>query len=65
MSRHCEVDALKVYYGKEAFIIFEHAAEFEIELDRLCNRYGLYRWASGYSVEDDVRDIAYDRGEEK
>ena len=36
-------DELKVFYGKDAFIIFDHRVEFERELDQLCKRYGLNR----------------------
>ena len=54
-------DGLKVFYGKEAFIDFEHAFAFEHELDTLCKRYGLNRWTSGQEMDTDIRDIAYDR----
>ena len=54
-------DGLKIFYGKEAFIAFEDAVAFERELDQLCKRYGLYRWASGQETDTSIRDIAYDR----
>ena len=55
------VDGLKVFYGKKAFIDQECAHSFEYELDRLCKRYGLNRWANGQEMHTEIRDIAYDR----
>ena len=54
-------DGLKIFYGKKAFTYHEDAMAFERELDQLCKRYELYRWASGQEVDTEIRDIAYDR----
>ena len=54
-------DELKVYYGKDAFTLFENSVQFERELNQLCERYGLYRWASGQDMTTGVRDMAFDR----
>ena len=56
-------DGLKVFYSKDAFVSRGHAMDFERELDALCKRYGLHRWASGKEWDTDIRVIAYDRAQ--
>lgn len=52
---------LKIFYGKDAFMVFNHSIAFEHELNQLCERYGLYRWASGQDMTTGIRDMAFDR----
>ncbi len=50
---------LHIYYSADTFDTFDKRKEFEAELDVLVAKYGLAFYASGYNMEEHVRDIAY------
>jgi len=46
----------RVYYkGKERFLPFEK------ELEKLFNKYGFKRWASGFDLCDGIRDLCFEK----
>lgn len=49
---------LKIFYKCN-----EGNDELEAELEKLLKKYGYHRWASGYDLEDGIRDIAFDKEE--
>ena len=55
------VNDIKVYYKTEDQI----NDKFEKALDRLMHTFGLERWASGFDLCEQVRDIAYDKPSER
>jgi len=50
----------RIYYkGKERFLPFEK------ELEKLFKDNGFERWASGYDMQDGIRDLCFDKKEEE
>jgi len=48
---------LKIYYKGHDF-------KMEDELEIILKKYGYYRWASGFSTQEDIRDLAFDKKED-
>jgi len=48
-------DELRIYYqGKPNY-------EMEDELKPILGKYGYHMWASGFDLEDKIRDLAFDK----
>lgn len=50
------MDELRVYYKTKERI----DSEFDKEIERLAEKYGLKWWASGFNFEEKVRDVCFE-----